>query len=107
MKPATDNDDVFNQKVNEKATRILKAQRENKRSAWSGFGLFGIVGWSIVVPALAGAAAGDWLDKTFRQTFSWTLSLLMAGLLIGCVIAWNWINKENKDMHQKNKNTNE
>jgi ATP synthase protein I len=90
----------FSREVTEKANRMIKAQRENKRSAWSGFGLFGIVGWSVVVPTLAGAAFGSWLDNKYPQNISWTLSLLIIGLVAGCIIAWNWINKEHKDMHQ-------
>ena len=99
-------EDSFSHEVEEKVKRKLKAQRKNQNSVWSGFALFGIVGWSIVVPTLLGAVLGIWLDKSYRQSFSWTISLLFAGLVIGCLIAWKWIAKENKEMHQNNE-TNE
>ncbi|MEO6902778.1 MAG: AtpZ/AtpI family protein [Bacteroidia bacterium] len=102
MKKIKDNDDKFSREVGTKANRMLKAQRENKRSAWSGFGLFGIVGWSVAAPTLAGVAAGTWLDRKYPQTISWTLSLLIIGLVIGCLIAWKFIDKEHKDMNQNN-----
>ncbi len=102
MEENTNTENKFSREVTEKANRMIKAQRENKRSAWSGFGLFGIVGWSVVVPTLAGALFGSWLDNKYPQNISWTLSLLIIGLSIGCAIAWNWINKEHKDMHQNN-----
>jgi ATP synthase protein I len=102
MKQIKNTDNKFSREVGTKANRILKAQRENKLSTWAGFGLFGIVGWSVAVPTLAGVAAGTWLDKTYPQTISWTLSLLIVGLVIGCLIAWNFISKENKAMNQNN-----
>ncbi len=97
---AVKKNNIFSREVGEKANRMLKAKHENKRSAWAGFGVFGIIGWSVAVPTLAGAAFGNWLDKSHPQTFSWTLSLLIIGIMIGCIIAWNWINKEHKDMYQ-------
>ena len=73
----------------------------------AGLGLYGMVGWSVAVPTLLGAAFGLWLDKNYKVNFSWTLSLLITGLMLGCLIAWNWINKENKEIHKKNEDENE
>jgi ATP synthase protein I len=84
----------FSQQVTEKENRKLKAQQEKKQSPWLGFGMFGMVGWSVAVPVLLGTALGIWLDKAYPQSFSWTLTCLISGLIVGCVIAWNWINKE-------------
>lgn len=96
--------DTFSQKVGEKEKRLLKAQRQKNRSAWYGFGMFGMVGWSVAVPALAGAALGIWLDKNYPAGFSWTLTFMFAGLVCGCIIAWYWVLKEDNEMH-KNNNT--
>lgn len=97
----------FSEQIAEKEKRKLKALHENKQSVWSGLGMFGMVGWSVSVPALLGAALGIWLDKKYPETFSWTLTLLIAGLCGGCAIAWNWIAKENKETHQSKQETNE
>ena len=96
----------FGKVVGDKEERKLQAQHD-KKSVWSGLGLFGMVGWSIAVPTILGAALGIWLDKKYKQDFSWTLSLLVAGLMLGCLIAWNWIQKENKEIHKKNEDGNE
>lgn len=96
----------FGKVVGDKEERKLRAQRE-KKSVWSGLGLFGMVGWSIAVPTLLGAALGIWLDKNYKESFSWTLSLLIAGLMFGCVIAWNWVQKENKEIHKREQDENE
>ena len=102
----TDNNKSFGKIVGDKEERKLQAQRD-KKSVWSGLGLFGMIGWSIVVPTMLGAALGVWLDKKYKQDFSWTLSLLVVGLMIGMLIAWNWVQKENKEIHKKNEDGNE
>ncbi len=96
----------FSNAVGGKEERKLKAQHE-KKSVWSGLGLFGMVGWSVAVPALLGTALGIWRDKKYKESFSWTLGLLLAGLMLGCLIAWNWVQKENKEIHKKNEDENE
>lgn len=85
--------------VGRKEQQKLKSLKRPRRSAWSGFGVFGIVGWSVAVPTVAGALGGMWLDRHYPQTFSWTLTLLIGGLMAGCMTAWHWVGKENKDMH--------
>jgi ATP synthase protein I len=61
--------------------------------------MMGLVGWSVVVPTLLGAALGMWLDARFPVAHSWTLALLVAGLVIGCWNAWHWVVKEDKAIH--------
>lgn len=87
--------------MGEKQERKLQAQRKRK-SVWSGLGLFGMIGWSIAVPTIVGAGLGVWLDKKYEGDFSWTLSLLILGLASGCFIAWNWVQKENKEINKRN-----
>ena len=97
----------FVDRIQKKAELKLSAGREKAGSVWSGLGMFGMVGWSVAVPTLLGAALGSWLDKKYHPSFSWTLTLLMAGLLTGSVIAWYWISKEDREMHSKNKDNDE
>ncbi len=102
MAPAINdnNDDAFTSEVGKKEQRKLKALRDKKGSALNGLGMFGMVGWSVAVPSLLGAALGNWLDKKYPQPFSWVLTCLVAGLFTGCAVAWYWVAKENKEMHQ-------
>ncbi|MEP2239483.1 MAG: AtpZ/AtpI family protein [Maribacter sp.] len=103
-KTSDDNKSDFLDEVDNKERQMLYARNEEKRSEWRGFGTFGMVGWSVAVPTVLGAVLGMWLDKEYPQTFSWTLTLLIAGLFVGCSFAWQWIDKENKSMHEhKNK----
>ncbi len=91
----------FSKEVGDKAQRKLKALHNDKKSVWFGLGMMGIVGWTIVVPTFLGALLGIWIDRKYPQTFSWTLTFLILGLLVGCMIAWRWVNKEHKEMNQK------
>lgn len=90
----------FSEQIARKERRKLKAQRVSSGSVWSGLGMFGMIGWSVAIPTLMGAALGIWLDKTYPESFSWALSFLMIGILAGCIIAWYWVDKEDKKIHQ-------
>ncbi len=83
-----------------KAARKLKAQKEDRRSAWEGVRMFGLVGWSVVIPTLLGAGLGIWLDKNHPADHSWTLTCLIIGIALGCINAWYWVSKENQAIHK-------
>lgn len=90
----------FSRRVAAQAARKLKAKRGAKRSIWFGLGMSGLIGWSVTVPALLGAALGIWIDKNYPNRFSWTLMLLLFGLIIGCFSAWHWVASEYKEMQE-------
>ncbi len=81
--------------------RKLKAQRRVTQTVWSGLGMMGLVGWSVAVPTLLGAALGIWLDKSYPGVHSWTLTLLIIGLAMGCLNAWHWVAKEDREIHSE------
>lgn len=95
------------EQVGAKAARKLKAQRNRAPGVWSGLGLMGVVGWSVVVPTLLGAAFGLWLDRRYPGGRTWTLALLMAGLTLGCLNAWHWVSKEDQAMREEQENDDE
>lgn len=88
----------LSRQVGAKAERKLKARRETGRGIWFGLGMMGLIGWSVSVPTLLGAALGLWLDKNHAREQSWTLALLVAGLVIGCLNAWHWVAREDREM---------
>ena len=53
---------TFAEQVGAKAARKLKARR-NPPQVWFGLGMMGLIGWSVAIPTLLGAALGLWLDK--------------------------------------------
>jgi len=95
------NDDTgFSEKIAKKEKRKLIARRTSSGTVWAGLGMFGMIGWSVAIPTLLGAALGIWLDKKYPETFSWTLSFLVIGLLTGCIIAWYWVSKEDRRINR-------
>ena len=58
----------FSRQVGAQAARKLKAQRGATRSIWFGLGMSGLIGWSVTVPTLIGAALGIWVDKHYPST---------------------------------------
>jgi ATP synthase protein I len=97
----------FSHQVGVKAARKLKAQRHVTQTVWSGLGMMGMVGWSVAVPTLLGAALGIWLDKHHPWSHSWTLMLLAIGLGLGCVIAWHWVAKESREIREQEEHNHE
>lgn len=73
----------------------MKSTRDNPGpSPLRGIGTFGMIGWSIAVPTVGGAFLGLWLDRVAPQVFSWTIALILGGVVIGAFISASWINKE-------------
>jgi ATP synthase protein I len=87
--------------IGDKATRKLKARRNPPPGVWFGLGMMGLIGWSVVVPTLLGAALGLWLDEQHPGDHSWTLALLVGGLTLGCFNAWHWVAKEDRAMREE------
>jgi ATP synthase protein I len=97
---------TFAGQIGVKVARKIKA-RNSTQGVWLGLGMMGLVGWSVVVPTLLGAALGVWLDKHHPGKHPWTLALLVAGLTAGCLNAWFWVVKEQKAMQDESGDDNE
>ena len=86
--------------VGAKAVRKLRARRNGAPGVWFGLGMMGLIGWSVAIPTVLGAALGMWLDDRYPGKHSWTLALLVAGLAIGCLNAWRWVANEDRAMRE-------
>ncbi|GGW57201.1 AtpZ/AtpI family protein [Alishewanella tabrizica] len=98
MKP--ENKPDFSEQVQRKATRKRLAKRNSTPGVWFGLGMMGLIGWSVVVPTLLGAALGLYLDKYHPGQHNWTVALIFAGLTLGCFNAWHWVDKEHQAMRE-------
>jgi ATP synthase protein I len=74
--------------VRTRQTRRERWQREGERSMGQNLAMIGALGWTIMLPTLAGIFVGRWLDRYFSMGIFWTLGLLVAGLALGCTLAW-------------------
>jgi ATP synthase protein I len=87
-------EEAWKRNVARKETRKRIARDEPDRSIWFGLGMFGLVGWSVAIPTLIGTFVGIWIDSTTAGRYSWTLMLLFAGVVVGCLNAWYWVKRE-------------
>jgi ATP synthase protein I len=100
-------EDGFIDEVARKSARKLKAQREGPKGVWFGLGMSGLIGWSVALPDVLGALLGLWLDAHHPGGHSWTLMLLVIGLVIGCLNAWRWLSQQDKAMQDESEDGDE
>ena len=79
--------------VAERQRRMLRARGE-RHTNWRAISILGVIGWSVVLPTLAGVALGVWIDQRWPSRIPWTVTLLMLGLVVGCVSAWYRIRED-------------
>lgn len=84
----TDHPERLDAAVRLRRDRRDRWRRDGERSIGQNLAMIGALGWTIVTPALIGIFAGRWLDRNFASGIFWTLGLLVAGLALGCWLAW-------------------
>jgi ATP synthase protein I len=80
--------------VRKSRERRARWEREGERSIGQNLAMIGALGWTIVMPTVAGIFLGRWLDRQFASGIFWTLGLLFLGLAIGCGLAWRRMHRE-------------
>ena len=91
-----ENQEVFSEKIETKSKKKIKARKEGSEIAF-GLGAFGIVGWSIAIRTIALTFLelySDWISAT---ELSWTITMMFAGIIIGCLNAWYWIKEKSQN----------
>jgi len=95
----TQEHEALGREIERREQRKLRSRSE-PRTPWLGLRMFGMVGWSVTVPTLLGLAAGVYLDGRAAAGPgpgggpSWTLTLLIVGVVAGCLNAWFWVARE-------------
>lgn len=84
----------LNRSVRLRRQRRDRWLREGERSIGRNLAMIGVLGWLIVTPTLVGIFAGRWLDRSYATGIFWTTSLLFAGLVLGCYLAWKRVHQE-------------
>lgn len=97
----------FSKSIETKERRMLKEKSRTKHPILKNLGMFGLIGWTVAAPTLLGTFAGNWLDERYPSQRSWTLTLLIAGLVLGCLGAWFWLSKEKKDIQKEEEELND
>ena len=74
----------------------LERREPSAESFWRSLSVLGTVGWSIALPAVAGAWLGHRLDLKLDSGVRFTLMLLVAGVMLGSVVAWRVVREHQK-----------
>ena len=82
--------------VGAKEKRKIRGRATRRRNPWFWAGMFGLVGWSVAVPAALATWLGYKLDRDWMPDsgISWTLTCMVLGMAAGCLNAWFWMKRE-------------
>lgn len=80
MKPG---DDQLTRRVEQQARRMQRAERE-RATLLAQTVYLGSLGLMFILPVIAGAYLGHWIDSSLAgYSMRWTLSLMFLGIIIG------------------------
>jgi len=99
--PENSHQKEFSRRVAASERRKVRARGEKDKGMWFGLGMMGTVGWSVAIPTLAGILLGRWLDARYEGAISWTLTLLLVGLIAGCLNAYHWVRREGDKIRRR------
>ncbi len=74
--------------------RADEGRRNPEPSLGARLGQIGVLGWTIVLPALAGLFLGRWLDHKFASGVFFSAPLVMIGAGAGLWFAWRWMARQ-------------
>jgi len=94
---------TFAERIDRTVARTLRGQAQARNPLWSGLGMAGLVGWSITVPTVLGTMLGVWLDHHHPGRHSWTITLLVVGVTLGCVSAGHWLSQQSRAIAQQDR----
>jgi ATP synthase protein I len=89
-------DPTSSERIRRLAERMQRSRSRLVYSPLRGLSVFGVIGWSVALPTVLGALLGLWLDRVAPQTFSWPLALILAGVVLGVIVAWEWVVQEER-----------
>ena len=78
--------------VEKSAADLSRARRE--KGFWHYASLLGVGGWLFVLPVVAGAYLGKYLDKKVHAGMSWTITFIILGLAFGLYNVWNYYTRK-------------
>ncbi len=87
----TNNHDLLKREVAKQVQRMKRAEQDRPTMLAQSIYL-GTLGLLFVVPVVLGAYAGRWLDGLYEgYSIRWTLSLIILGVVIGAVSAYQFV----------------
>jgi len=92
--PAERREDDLSRAAREAAERDRRGREDPEPSLGRRLGQIGILGWTIVVPALIGLFIGRAIDRAFGTGIFFSAPLLMLGVAFGFWSAWRWMHRQ-------------
>jgi len=70
-----------------------KFEQDGERPLWKNLSMIGALGWLIVVPIVAGALVGSWLDARLHTGITFSGAMILIGAVAGSYLAWKRVDK--------------
>lgn len=80
----------FRKKI-EDSVRSYKTSKSQRREFWRHVSRVTVAGWLFVIPVVAGAYLGRYLDKKNIGDISWTITFIIIGIAVGIYNVWHFI----------------
>lgn len=81
----SDSEDQLRKRIERQVGRFRQARRE-RPTLMAQTAYVGVLGLLLVLPTVAGAYLGRWLDGLFEgYSLRWTLSLILTGVCVGAL----------------------
>ena len=76
----------LSREIEKSAKELIKSRGE--KTFWHYASILGVGGWLFVLPIVAGAYLGKFLDRKLAGGISWTLTFIILGLALGIYNIW-------------------
>jgi ATP synthase protein I len=83
----------FSEDIEKSAKELMKARKE--KTFWHYASFIGVGGWLFVIPIVAGAYLGRYLDKKLGG-ISWTITFIIIGIAVGIYNFWYFYLRKSK-----------
>ena len=92
--PAAHDPNGLARAAREAAERDRRGREDPEPSLGRRLGQIGILGWTIVVPALIGLFLGRAADRALGTGIFFSAPMLMLGVAFGFWSAWRWMHRQ-------------
>lgn len=83
----------FSEDIEKSAKELIKARKE--KTFWHYASVIGVGGWLFVIPVVAGAYLGRYLDKKIGGISS-TITFILIGMAVGIYNFWYFYLRKNR-----------
>lgn len=75
----------------ERSIKSYKESKTKKKGTWTYIYRVTVIGWLFVLPVIAGAYFGRYLDRKSVSDVSWTITFIIIGIAVGIYNVWHFM----------------